>query len=383
MRFLDWCESDWPDISLSTMLCAQMASSNSLLATARGDYARVKEDLADIRSNDTKQSKPPHCGDTKASASRLNVSSKLPRHVHEQAIQTALKRLNIQTRPFLLDDSFASTTVASSQDLLNQISVDVKLSGLRKARETNLIGLIGRLKVAINDVETARLGQLRSERQAMGDVALAAYRELDCSDRRHQVALKTIAAKDAIIAKAELAHKDMEQRLQEKEMNCKAMAEKLEAETDGRINALVSNHRDEMGKLQTVLDAHEKKILEEKEHLQRKLKGAESMIADLEAKCRIHEKGKEAEMAQQKNIIQGLRSKLKTSECALSERDRKIDSLCRKVEDLRARLQDETDQLNAAEAKVRIILEKKEAKIATLLHRAQAAEEELRSLARV
>ena len=88
-------------------------------------------------------------------------------------------------------------------------------------------------------------------------------------------------------------------------------------------------------------------------------------------------------MTQQEDIIEGLRSKLIASEGAVSERDRKIDSLCGEVKDLRTRLQDETDQLNAAEGKVRIILEKKEAKITTLLHRAQAAEEELRSLARV
>ena len=239
-----------------------MSSSANLLAAARGDYARVKENLADIcKSNHTNQSKPPHCGDTctKASASRLDVSSKLPRHVHEQAIQNALKRLNIKTRPFLLDDSFASTT-AALQDLLNQITIDVKLSGLRKAREANLIGLLQRLKVAINDMETSRLGLLRSGRQAIDDIALAAYRELDCSDRRHQAALKTVAARDDIIAKAELAHKDVEQKLRIKEADCKALAEKMEAEADGRINALVFNHQKEMCKLQSVLDANQKKL---------------------------------------------------------------------------------------------------------------------------
>ena len=358
-------------------------SSANLLAATRGDHTRVRKHLADInKSNDTNKSKTPRCGDTKASASRLDVSSKLPRHVHEQAIQNALTRLNIKTRPFLLDDSSASTT-AASRDLLGQITIEVKLSGLRKAREANLIGLLHRLKVAINDVETARLGQLRSGRQAVGDIALAAYRELDCSDRKQKAALKTIAARDVIIAKAELAHKDMEQMLRIKEADCKALAEKLEAEADGRINALVSSHQEEMCKLQSALDANQKELLGEKEHLQGKLQIAESTITDLEAKYRVHEKEREAEMTQQEDIIEGLRSKIKASEGAVSERDRKIDSLCGEVKDLRARLQHETDQLNAAEAKVRIILEKKEAKIAALLHRTQAAEEELRSLARV
>ena len=352
---------------------------SSLLAASRGEYAIVKENA---RSNDTHQSKPPHCGDAKASASRLDVSPKLPRHVHEQAIQNACKRLNIKIRPLLLDDSFAST-MAASQDLLNQITVDVKLSGLRKAREANLIGLLQRLKVAINDVETGRLRLLRNGCQAMSDVAMAAYRELDCSDRRHQVALKTISARDAIIADAELAHKDIEQRLCIKEANYKAMTEKLEAEADSRINALVSNHQEEMCELQNVLNAKQKELFEEKKHLQRELNVAESTITDLETKCRIHETEKEAQMEQQEDIIKDLRSKLKASEGAVSERDRKLDSLCEEVRDLRARLQDEADQLNAAEAKVKIILEKKEAKIVTLLHRAQAAEEELRSLARV
>ena len=359
-----------------------MASSGSasLLAAARTDYARVKENLADIRPNDACQSKPSHCGDTKASA--WDISSKLPRRVQEQAIENALSRLKVKSGLFQPNDVLASTTTAS-QDLLNQITVDIKLSGLRKAREVNLLGLLHRLKVAITDSESAQLRLVRSGRQTMADVAMAACRELECSDRRHQGALKALAARDAIIAKADLVHKDLEHKLRDKDADFMVLAEKLKAKADSRAKALLADRQQELTEFQSALDAKQKALLEEKEHLQGELRVADSTIRDLEHKRRIHENEKELQMTQQKNTIEDLRSKLDASESAVRERDRKMDSLCGEVKDLRSRLQDETDQLNAAEAKVKLILEKKEAKILALLQRAQAAEEELRSLLRV
>jgi len=347
-------------------------SSSRLLAVVRTDYARTKEDLALSTTS----------SNANVVTSRFDFSSKLPRHIHEQAVQNALRRLNI-SKLSSLDDSLAPSIVFASQDLLNQIVVDVKLSGLRRSREAHLLDHLHRLKVAISDVEAAQLKLLRSGRQAVGDVAMAACQVLECSDRKHQGALEALATRDAIIAEGRLAHKDMEQRLRDKEAAHKAWAEKLEAEADSRIDALIANSQQEIDKLQNVLEESHKASLKGKKHLQGELQAARSSIRGLEEQSRIREQENVAQMALQENNIEELRSNLKSVEEVVRERDREIDLLRGEVKDLHTRLQDETDQLNAAEEKVRHILEQKDSKISALLQRAEDAEEELRSLARV
>jgi uncharacterized protein YoxC len=157
----------------------------------------------------------------------------------------------------------------------------------------------------------------------------------------------------------------------------------MEAETDGRINALVAKHQQEMKELQQMLDERQNVSSEEEKRLRGELRVAQSTIGKLEEKALILEKESNECATNQENVIEDLRTKLKSSEQDVGERDGIIDALRAEVKEMGDRLQDEADQLNAAEEKVKLILEKKEAKIASLIQRAQAAEEELRALAKV
>mmetsp|Transcript_9958 Transcript_9958/g.27882 ORF Transcript_9958/g.27882 Transcript_9958/m.27882 type:complete len:362 (-) Transcript_9958:1240-2325(-) len=359
------------------------SSSVTLLAAVRRDYAKANEELAAVGpgSGDT-GSKQPSCG---TEASRLDVTSKLPSTLRDALVSNALERLNLNIRHRLLDDvdSSVHVPVTAMQDLLNQIIVDVKLSGLRQAREANLLDLLKKLQSAVGMSEAAQLKLLRNGRQAVGDVAVAAYRELECAKRKLEHASEALLERDAIIAKTKGAFEDMKQEVSDQETAHKALMEKLETGADDRVDAVSAKHQGEMKELQHILEERQKVSLEEEERLHGELRVAKSTIRKLEEKALIREKEMDACAMNQENVIDDLRTKLKLSEQAVGERDRTVQSLRRGAKEMRALLQDEADQLNAAEAKVKLILEKKEAKIASLLERAQAAEEELRSLARV
>ena len=348
------------------------SSSVSLLPALRRDYAKTKEELAELGSTvDTDSVRPNTSRPCGVEALRLDVSSKLPSNVRDALVISALERLNLNSRVRLLDDIAPAPAVW--QDLLNQIIVDVKLSGLRQAREANLIVLLQKLQSAVGHSEAAQLKLLHNGRRAVGDVAVAAYRELECAKRKLEHASRVLRERDAIIAKTRGALTDMKQKFSDQAEVQKALAEKMEAGADDRINALVAKHQQEMKELQRMLDERQNVTSEEEKHLH----------GELQEKALVLEKERNACAMNQENAIEDLRNKLKSSEQSVGERDGIIDALRVEVEEMGARLQDEADQLNAAEKKVKLILEKKEAKIASLIQRAQAAEEELRALAKV
>jgi len=358
------------------------SSSVSLLPALRRDYAKTKEELAELGSTvDTDSVRPNTSRPCGVEALRLDVSSKLPSNVRDALVISALERLNLNSRVRLLDDIAPAPAVW--QDLLNQIIVDVKLSGLRQAREANLIVLLQKLQSAVGHSEAAQLKLLHNGRRAVGDVAVAAYRELECAKRKLEHASRVLRERDAIIAKTRGALTDMKQKFSDQAEVQKALAEKMEAGADDRINALVAKHQQEMKELQRMLDERQHVTSEEEKHLHGELRVAKSTIGKLEEKALVLEKERNACAMNQENAIEDLRNKLKSSEQSVGERDGIIDALRVEVEEMGARLQDEADQLNAAEKKVKLILEKKEAKIASLIQRAQAAEEELRALAKV
>ena len=363
------------------------SSSVSLLPALRRDYAKTKEELAELGSTSTvitdsvrrDTSRP--CD---VEASKLDVSSKLPSNVRDALVKSALERLNLNNRVRLLDDIDPSApATAVWQDLLNQIIVDVKLSGLRQAREANLIVLLRKLQSAVGHSEAAQLKLLHNGRQTVGDVAVAAYRELECAKRKLEHASRVLRERDAVITKTRGALADMKQKFSDQDAVHKALAEKMEAGADDRINALVAKHQQEMKELQRMLDERQNVSSEEEKRLRGELRVAKSAIGKLEEKALVLEKEKYACATNQENAIEDLTTKLKSSEQSVSERDGIIDALRVEVKEMGARLQDEADQLNAAEEKVKLILEKKEAKIASLIQRAQAAEEELHALAKV
>jgi len=348
------------------------SSSVSLLPALRRDYAKTKEELAELGSTvDTDSVRPNTSRPCGVEALRLDVSSKLPSNVRDALVISALERLNLNSRVRLLDDIAPAPAVW--QDLLNQIIVDVKLSGLRQAREANLIVLLQKLQSAVGHSEAAQLKLLKNGRRAVGDVAVAAYRELECAKRKLEHASRVLRERDAIIAKTRGALTDMKQKFSDQAEVHKALAEKMEAGADDRIIALVAKHQQEMKELQRMLDERQNVTSEEEKHLH----------GELQEKALVLEKERNACAMNQENAIEDLRNKLKSSEQSVGERDGIIDALRVEVEEMGARLQDEADQLNAAEKKVKLILEKKEAKIASLIQRAQAAEEELRALAKV
>ena len=360
------------------------SSSVGLLPALRRDYAKTKEELAELGSTvDTDSVRPNTSRPCGVEALRLDVSSKLPSNVRDALVVSALERLNLNSRVRLLDDIAPAPAPAVWQDLLNQIIVDVKLSGLRQSREANLIVLLQKLQSAVGHSEAAQLKLLHNGRRAVGDVAVAAYRELECAKRKLEHASRVLRERDAIIAKTRGALTDMKQKFSDQAEVHKALAEKMEAGADDRINALVAKHQQEMKELQRMLDERQNVTSEEEKHLHGELRFAKSTIEKLEEKALVLEKERNACAMNQENVIEDLRNKLKSSEQSVGERDGIIDALRVEVEEMGARLQDEADQLNAAEKKVKLILEKKEAKIASLIQRAQAAEEELRALAKV
>lgn len=313
---------------------------------------------------------------------------RLPAHVKARIVTAALERLHVQrpTDRVLTTELPAPAISNVVQDIEARLLVEVKIAGMRRGREKSLMDLLKKLKATRTASMSAQEDALSSWVEHADDIAVAAYRHLDACDRKLKASALALAgakeSKDRVIAEVKLAHEHLQQAQDVAKANLEAACNKMRAEADDAAEVLAAKHQEELQELRCMLQSSQEESSNEKMRLQDGLSTANTTIEQLkERMCQLG-KDKECYVAKQEDAVASLINQLRASEQALGEKQIEIENLQKVINGLKGRLEDETEQLNTVEEKVKRILAAKDAKIARLLRRAEEAEEQIRSIER-